>query len=348
MAMGSSSNLEWLRSSAWLIHGLLPCPMAKFSMWSHMGERQWVHTHRKSKLKIAGQSWRTCARCSFPHWARKRTSRPAQAAAKGPLPHNNMASTHTTTEPLRPLDLSKWRTLPLRLMVVGVIAVLPGMAILSLRDQFAFSWLTAFMFYLSLMLGGLFLVIAHHLFDANWSVPIRRINKHLACLAPVFAVLFIPIAIMRERLWKWMTMNPPDHALHSKHALLNESGFFIVAVACFVIWTLVSWGLRAQSLAQDRTGSYVHTKRMRVLACVGVVLFALSLTMGVIMWIKALHHQWFSTMFGVWSFAGGTWVTLATVYVITMTLNRLGLLREVVGKAEFYFLCSLLFAVAVF
>jgi hypothetical protein len=191
------------------------------------------------------------------------------------------------------------------------------------------------MFFLSIMLGGLFLVIVHHLFDANWSVPIRRINEHLACLAPVLAVLFIPIAVMRERIWKWMTIDPHhDHALHSKHALLNESGFFIVAVLCFLVWTVISWALRSQSLAQDRTGSYVHTKRMRVLACIGVVLFALSLTMGVIMW--------------VWYFAGSVWLTLATVYFITTCLKRMGPLRQVVGRTQFYFLGSLLFAFTVF
>ena len=102
---------------------------------------------------------------------------------------------------MTPLDLSKWRKVPLILTVVGAIGVLLGMLIPSQRDQFAFSWLTAFMFYLSLMLGGLFLVISHHLFDANWSVPIRRINEHLACLAPVFAILFIPLAVMRHRIW---------------------------------------------------------------------------------------------------------------------------------------------------
>lgn len=232
-------------------------------------------------------------------------------------------------------------------MVVGGIGALLG-AIFATR-QFAFSWLTTFMFYLSLMLGGLFLVIVHHLFDANWSVPIRRINEHLACLAPVFAVLFIPLALLRRQIWEWMTIDPhTDHALHSKHALLNEPSFFIIAILCFVIWTGLSWGLRAQSLAQDRTGSSAHTKRMRFMACIGVVLFALSLTMGAIMWIKALHHQWFSTMFGVWYFAGSVWLTLATVYFITMCLKRMGPLREVVGTTQFYFLGSLIFAFTVF
>jgi hypothetical protein len=259
-----------------------------------------------------------------------------------------MAS-HPTTETatVTPLDLSKWRPLPLILMVAGGLLAVIGYFVSP--KQFAFSWLTTFMFYLSLMLGGLFLVIVHHLFDANWSVPIRRINEHLACLAPVFAVLFIPLALLRKQIWAWMTIDPHhDHALHSKHALLNETSFFIIAILCFVIWTVISWSLRAQSLAQDRTGAASHTKHMRVLASIGVVLFALSLTMGAIMWIKALHHQWFSTMFGVWYFAGSTWLTLATVYFITMCLKRMGPLREVVGQTQFYFLGSLIFAFTVF
>lgn len=254
---------------------------------------------------------------------------------------------HQTTESAAPLDLSKWRPVPAILMVVGGLGALIG-AFVSTK-QFAFSWLTTYMFYLSLVLGGLFLVLVHHLFDANWSVPIRRINEHLACLAPIMALLFIPLAILRKDIWAWMTIDPHhDHALHAKHALLNEGAFFVVAIACFIIWTVVAYALRAQSLAQDRTGDAAHTKRMRVISSIGIVLFALSLTMAAIMWIKALHHQWFSTMFGVWYFAGSTWLTLATVYLVTMCLKRLGPLRAVAGSTQFYFIGSLLFAFTVF
>ena len=49
------------------------------------------------------------------------------------------------------------------------------------------------MFYLSLVLGSAFLVMMHHLFDASWSVGIRRFCEHLACLAfPWMAILFPP------------------------------------------------------------------------------------------------------------------------------------------------------------
>jgi hypothetical protein len=257
-----------------------------------------------------------------------------------------MAS-HSTTEHVAPLDLSKWRPLPTILMAVGGIGALLGLLIN--RQQFAFSWLVAFMFFLSLVLGGLFLVIVHHLFDANWSVPIRRITENLACLSPVMALLFIPIALFPKTLYHWMNIDPnSSHALHAKHALLNIPAFYIVSAICFAVWIFFSYALRSASLAQDVDGDARHTKRMRFLACLGVVLFALSLTMGAIMWVKALSHYWFSTMYGVWYFAGSVWLTLATVYLITMCLKRMGPLREVVGETQFYFLGSLLFAFTVF
>src|SRR4051812_31786586 len=95
-----------------------------------------------------------------------------------------------------PLDLSRWRAVPLWLMVIGGLGAAIGWAVPSLRAQFAYSWLLAFMFFLSLALGGLFMVLVHHLFDASWSVAIRRFEEHMACLLPVLAILFIPIAIL--------------------------------------------------------------------------------------------------------------------------------------------------------
>jgi hypothetical protein len=257
-----------------------------------------------------------------------------------------MAS-HTTTETVAPLDLSKWRPLPTILMAVGGIGALLGL--IFFRRQFAFSWLTAFMFYLSLVMGALFMTIAHHLFDANWSVPIRRINEHLACLSPVMAVLFLPIAFLAKDLYHWMNENPAsDHSLRAKEALLNQPTFYIVAAICFILWTVLSWALRGQSLAQDKTGAATHTKAMRFWSCIGIVIFALSLTLASILWIKSLQHHWFSTMFGVWYFAGSTWLNLATIYFITMALKRTGPLREVAGQTQFYFIGSLLFAFTVF
>src|SRR5882762_6117410 len=138
----------------------------------------------------------------------------------------------SSTPQASPLDLSKWRKVPNLLIGVGGALALLG-AVLNLK-QFAYSWLAAYMFFLSFGLGGLFLVLVHHLFDASWSVPIRRFCEHLACLLfPCMALLFIPIALLAPQIYPWMQLlarGSPDHALHMKEAFLNKPMFYLVAV----------------------------------------------------------------------------------------------------------------------
>jgi hypothetical protein len=235
------------------------------------------------------------------------------------------------------------------LMAVGGIGAGIGWAVYGSR-QFAFSWLLAFMFFLSLCLGGWFLVMAHHLFDASWSVPTRRFCEHLACLAgwPMLA-LFLPIAFMAPKIYEWMDkLGQPDHALSAKAPLFTMPGFYIVAAVCFAAWWFFPARLRHWSLEQDKTGAAVCTHQMRFLSCLGMVFFALTLTIAAIMWMKGLMYEWASTMYGVWYFAGSVWTTLATVYVLTMILQRTTALRDLVKEKTYYMIGSLLFAFTVF
>ncbi|MCI0539307.1 MAG: hypothetical protein L0Z50_29215, partial [Verrucomicrobiales bacterium] len=73
---------------------------------------------------------------------------------------------------------------------------------ITLGQQFLFSYLTAFMFFLSICLGSLFLVLLHHLFDASWSVPTRRFLEHIASSVWMLGVLFIPILLFAHRLYR--------------------------------------------------------------------------------------------------------------------------------------------------
>ena len=250
------------------------------------------------------------------------------------------------------LDLSRWRQVPTMLIVFGLASVGLGFLVQPPEPirQFAFSWLLSFMFFLGLCAGALFLVMAHHLFDAGWSVPMRRFLEHIAALFfPWVFVLFIPIALMAKPvIYPWMTMTSPDHALHAKHPLFTIPGFYIVSVACLLTWWWLSNRLRYWSVRQDETGTAEPTYKMRFYSCLGIFLFAVTLTLAVIMWMKALQHQWFSTMYGVYYFAGSVWMTLGTTYVITLVLQRRGLISEVLHNHQFYFLGSLLFAFTVF
>jgi hypothetical protein len=258
-----------------------------------------------------------------------------------------------TTNSRATLDLSRWRKAPVMAIVAGVVFLALGAVVAGrhgsegLLRQFGFSWLLGFMFFLSLCLGGLFLVIAHHLFDASWSVPIRRYCEHLACLSLPLAVLFIPIAILAHKMYPWM-FEAPDHALRAKQAMLNPAFFYVRMVVYFVIWIALSFSLRRFSVAQDKDGAAGWTHRMRVASYLGIFLFAITLTFAAIDWMKSLQHQWFSTMYGVWYFAASVWMTIATVYVIAVVLRRTGPLKDVLYPTHFYYIGALLLAFTVF
>jgi hypothetical protein len=204
------------------------------------------------------------------------------------------------------------------------------------------------MCFLSLSLGGLFLVLMHHLFDANWSVSVRRVAEHLAFLAVPLAVLFIPLALLSPHIYPWMNPAEARHALGSKAAYLNAPFFYTRAAVYFAVWIFLSWRLRYWSLRQDETGAADCTHRMRRMSAAGVFLFAITLTLAAIDWMKSLQPHWFSTMYGVYYFAGSAWVTVAVVYLMAIRLKRSGPLRELIQPRRLHDMGVLLFAFTVF
>jgi hypothetical protein len=263
-------------------------------------------------------------------------------------------SSHSKPAP-QPFDLSKWRKVPTLLIAGGGIVTLIG-ALASFGiakdggQHFAFSWLVAYMFCLSICLGGLFLVLVHHLFDAGWSVPIRRFNEHIGSLLfPWMAILWIPIGLFAKHLYAWMSKDPNlDHALGAKQPMFTVAGFYIVSAFCFLVWWVLSRGLRSWSIKQDTMGGALPTYKMRSYSYWGIFAFAITLTLAVVMWMKGMQHEWFSTMYGVYYFAGSVWMTLGLVYVITAVLNRQRILTDVLHEHQFYFIGTLMFAFTVF
>jgi len=270
-----------------------------------------------------------------------------------------MAShSNTTTE--APLDLSKWRKVPTKMVIGGVALIVLGVIASAMKHdpevplvkQFGYSWLLSFIFCMSFMLGGLFLTILHHLFDASWSVATRRITEALASLSGWIAVLFIPILILgpgMDVIYPWMSQDPhANHAIHAKGPLASKLGFIIVSVIALGAWYLWSKKLRYWSLKQDETGSAECTKGMRFWACSGIWVFAITVTLAIIMWVKMLHIEFFSTMYGVQFFAGMTWASIGVTYIVALILKRQGSLEGIATYKTFYFLGSLLFAFTVF
>jgi hypothetical protein len=263
-----------------------------------------------------------------------------------------MSSDDTTHLP-PPLDLSCWRKLPSILMVVGGFLSVTGAALSYARNdlhEFGFSWLFAFMFYYSIALGALFLVMVHHLTDAGWSVGIRRFCEHIASLLfPWLAILFLPVALLGPKIYKWMTLDSATNNLvAAKAPVFTLPGFWITSAIFFGIWWLLTSQLSRWSLKQDKTGSSECTRKMRFYSGWGIVAFALTLTFSGVLWMNATSYQFFSCIYGVYFFSDCAWIGLATVYVISAILLRQRILSPVLMQNYFYFIGMLLLAFTLF
>jgi hypothetical protein len=252
------------------------------------------------------------------------------------------------TTHLPPLDLSSLRSLPAFLLGIGGTFCFIGVVVSP--EEFGYSWLLSFMFFLTIALGALFLVMLHHLTDAGWSVATRRVCEHLSSMMfPALAILFLPVAFFAKKIYSWMTINPAtNHSIAAKWPVFTIPGFYITSAVFFAIWWLLASRLSYWSLKQDETGSVRCTHKMRFHSGWGVVALALTLTFAAALWMKALQYQWFSAVYGVYFFSISVWVTLATVYAIAALLRRQGILAGVLHDHQFFYLGLLFFAFTVF
>src|SRR3954469_6094406 len=248
------------------------------------------------------------------------------------------------------IEKNRFAPLSFVLAIVGLIGL--GLSVVGAivsPHQFSFSWLFAFAFYFTILAGCFFWIIVHHVVDAEWSVVVRRQLENLALLLAVMALFFIPIVIFRHHLYEWM--NVPvgkDPILDSKRGYLNWNFFIIRAVIYFVVFIGASFLFRRFSIRQDRDGNPAFTINMRRLAFVALPLFALSLTFGAYDWLLGLDYHWFSTMWGVYIFAGAAGSSMALLVLVITGLRKAGYLRDTVTLEHFHIMGKWMLAFTVF
>lgn len=325
------------------------------------------------------------------------------------------------------------RSFGLTAIVVGVVALVAALIAAKMLpngggfERFGFAYVTNYAYFLSITLGGLFLVLVTHLFRAGWVVAVRRIAEVIAANMPVMAVLFVPVLLYvfmgNGMLFPWAAKSfdhpgagghhasaeapavhdaqiitvaneePPVHdaapgadaavehgsavavpyaeteyAGHAglvaermdHHAELVEElvpgkrpyltrWFFTLRwVVYLLVWSGLGLYYLKTSAAQETSEDKAKlTRKMEVLAAPGTLLFAITLTLAAFDLLMSLDPVWFSTMWGVYYFAGSALGAIATLILALMALQRFGYLPSV-SNEHYHDLGKLLFTFVFF
>src|SRR5260370_37309770 len=134
----------------------------------------------------------------------------------------------------------------------------------------------------------------------------------------------------------------------SKGAYLNLN-FFILRAAFFLgFFIIASQLLRRFSVRQDKDGNPRFTIRLRKVAFISLPLFALCLTFGAFDWLMSLNYRWFSTMFGVYIFAGAAGSSMSLLVLVITALQRAGYLKNVVTLEHYHIMGKGMVAFCIF
>jgi len=249
-------------------------------------------------------------------------------------------------------------------MIVGIVALLVSVGIVFIDSgadwsRFLRSWLTAFVFVLSLGLGGLFLVIIHHGMRAGWSVSIRRIAEGIMGNLVWLWVLMLPILLLMafgggDLLYHWAdphVIDPDsehyDAVLAGKSAYLNPAFWLIRAVIFFGIWVVLARFFSRNSVAQDLSGDVSFTHAMQKWAPLAGILYALSQSYAIIDWGMSLEPHWFSTMYPVYFFAASACGFFAALIIAVYWVQRRGRVEHEITLEHYQDMGKLLFAFGV-
>jgi hypothetical protein len=327
-----------------------------------------------------------------------------------------------------------WRTWGIALIVVGVLALLGSVGYASSAGirHFYFSYFHSFIFFLSLTLGSLFVVVIQHQVRAGWGVTIRRVAEIFSMNVIIMVFLFLPIVYSvvqgKGLLYPWAVDHHGEHAAHvdaghghdhakgeaaDQHAkpqsggdthaahsepvlpaagegyreiidpsapvsragvkadeafipngvrntyanhlqemvahkpILKKTAFCVGAVIFFGAWLIVAGFYYKNSQKQDESGDVNLTHRMQWWAPISLFTLAMTITGFAWFFIMTISPVWYSTMFGVYYFAGCMGGTYALLILTFHFLTSKGYVKHITTE-HFHDMGKFLFGFTIF
>lgn len=194
----------------------------------------------------------------------------------------------------------------------------------SHSEQFFRSYLFSYVYWISIPLGCMAILMLHHLTGGPWGYPIRRILEAGSRTFFLMVVLYVPLWFGMSALYPWTKAGwaPDDYLHHFKFVYLRPGFFTARTVVYFALLLILVYFLNKWSEEQDRTGNENLARRMMRISGVGVVIWGLVVSFAAFDWVMSLQPDWFSTIYGM------IFIVVEALVAMSFTLFILRLLSD--------------------
>ncbi|MCW5979699.1 MAG: hypothetical protein KIT09_16590 [Bryobacteraceae bacterium] len=231
---------------------------------------------------------------------------------------------------------------------MGVVTLAAG-ALMS-PDRAWANLLLASFYLLGLGLAGMVFVAIHYVTGAGWPTAFRRVPEAMSGVLPIVALTFLLVLIVSPQLYPWFgaTHHEANGSAWFRELWLSPAFFIARSLLYLFVWTGLSYAIIRHSRRQDEDGDVSHTRKNARLSAGFLVAFGVTFWLASFDWIMSLEPHWYSTVFGVYHFAGLFLSGLAMITIVAIWLERMGPLRSVLTEEHLHDLGKLLFAFSTF
>jgi hypothetical protein len=225
-------------------------------------------------------------------------------------------------------DVGAYRTRALLLGIMGLIAwaVMGGVNLSSygsgevggVRDFFL-TYLVGFVFWMSLPIGAMALLLIAYLTSASWGLVFRRIFQACTRTLPILLVIGAPVFIsivqgVESPFW-WVNHDHEslekagihllkgssiEHETHVRqNQLLNPLYFVIISAFIFTGYYIINQCLNSWGAKSEDEKDHSSWVKLRKLAGPGIVFWAITFTIYNTYYVMSIEPAWASTMFPV-------------------------------------------------
>lgn len=220
-------------------------------------------------------------------------------------------------------------------LVIGVVCL--GITFATGLESAMPSYLFGYMFWFSMTVGCIGLILLHHTVRGAWGLSILRlIESGGSVMSLLFlAVLALPIFMNLSKLYGWTSpdfKSHPSEFTNFKFAWMSEGPFIARILVYFLIWGVYVYFLRKSSLQQDETLDNGLAQRRTNASAPGIVVFVIAATLAFTDLTMSIDPHWFSQIWGFINIAGSTLAVFAFCNLIVMSNARKAPYSEVMNR----------------